>query len=149
MAFGQVSTVNAAMIEKQRRGFAAVSLTEFSTLLEPQIAAGSLVEISDSLFETDALESITGWAGIANSSVVYIKLTVTGASVSASFTITVPTWSTSKNGWYIGSDRVIGGLYKDSGGNYAQKWLYREHSGSFQAFKEYGDGSAVVAPDQI
>lgn len=104
--------------------FAALSLTHFADALEPQIAAGSLCEIGGALYEFAANESITGWAGIAVSSAVYIKLVAAGASVTAAFTTTAPTWNTTLHGWYSGTDRYIGGLYKDAGGNYIRKSIW-------------------------
>jgi hypothetical protein len=110
--------------------------------LEPQIAAGSLCEIGGALYEFASLESITGLSGIANSSQIYTRLTVSGASVTASGTITAPTWSDSKQGFYTGSDRVIGGMYKDASGNYTKKWFYEEKQGFW--LKRYGDGTIEV-----
>lgn len=133
MAGSQV-TIVANQIEKQRLGYQAMSLTHYDDNLEPQIAAGSKVEIGGALFEFTALESITGWAGISNNSDVYTKLTVSGASVTASFTTTAPTWDTAKQGWYIGgTERVIGGLRKDGSGNYINKWLYAGRSDNIRA----------------
>lgn len=123
MAGSQVE-VAINQIEKQRLGYQAISLTNFDNDLEPQIAAGSKVEIGGALFEFTAPESITGWAGIGASNNVYIKLVVAGTAVTAEFTTAAPTWSTSKQGWYVGLDRYIGGLYKDAGGNYTAKYLY-------------------------
>lgn len=124
MAGSQV-LIAASCIEKQRLGYQAISLTNFaSDTDEPAIAAGSKVEIGDALFEFASDESITGWSGIAVSSDVYIHLTVSGSSVTASFSITAPTWDDAKQGWYSGAVRVVGGLYKDGSGNYALKWLY-------------------------
>jgi len=145
MAFSQV-TVAANQIDKQRLGYQAISLTNFaSDTDEPQIAAGSKVEIGGALFDADANESITGWAGIANSSDVYIHLTVSGSSVTASFSTTAPTWDTAKQGWYSGSVRVIGGLYKDGSGNYARKWLYEEKQ--VASVKRYGNGAVDLGDD--
>ena len=145
MAFSQV-TVAANQIDKQRLGYQAISLTNFaSDTDEPQIAAGSKVEIGGALFDADANESITGWAGIANSSDVYIHLTVSGSSVTASFSTTAPTWDTAKQGWYSGSVRVIGGLYKDGSGNYARKWLYEEKQ--VASVKRYGNGAVELGDD--
>jgi hypothetical protein len=142
MAGAQV-TVAASCIEKQRLGYQAISLTNFtSDTLEPAIAAGSKVEIGSALFEFAGNESITGLAGIANSSDVYIHLTVTGASVAASGFITAPTWSDSKQGWYSGDVRVIGGLYKDASGNYARKWLYEEKQ--IASVKRFGNGIVAI-----
>jgi len=63
MALAQV-TVYATQIAKQRLGYQAISLTNYNNDLEPQIAAGSKVEIGSALFEAAANESISGWAGI-------------------------------------------------------------------------------------
>ena len=128
MAGSQV-TVALTQIEKQRLGYQAISLTNFGNDSEPEIAAGSKVEIGGALFEFP-LESITGWAGIGNNQNVYIKLVVAGLDVTAEFTIVAPTWSTSKQGFYDGLDRYIGGLYKDASGNYTTKYLFgREQEG--------------------
>ncbi len=129
MAGAQV-IIMANQVEDQRLGFQAISLTHYDDNLEPQIAAGSVVEIGGALFEFSALESITGWSGISNNSDVYIKLTVSGVSVTASFTTTAPTWDTAKQGWYSGTERYIGGLRKDGSGNYYGKWFYDGQAGA-------------------
>jgi hypothetical protein len=123
MAGSQVE-VALTQIEKQRLGYQAVSLTNFDTDNEPEIAAGSKVEIGGALFEFSANESITGWGGIGNDNDVYIKLVVDGTSVTAEFTTSAPSWDTAKHGWYDGLDRYIGGLYKDGSGNYTAKYLF-------------------------
>lgn len=122
MAGSQIEIV-ANQIEAQRLGYQAISLTHYDDNLEPQICAGSVCEIGGALFEFPALESITGWSGIAVRSDVYIKLTVAGTSVTASFTTTAPTWDTAKQGWYSGAERYVFYLYKNASGNYTQKAL--------------------------
>lgn len=124
-------TIALSQIEKQRRGYLQLSLTNFDNLLEPEIAAGGRVEVGDSLFYAAGNESITGWAGIAVSTDVYIKLMPAGGTpdtCTAVFTDVAPTWSDSKQGYYgtgaAVNHRYIGGLYKDGSGNYASKWLY-------------------------
>lgn len=116
-------TIAGQQVDKQRLGFAAVSLTHFTDTAEPSIASGSKIEISGALYEFTADETGTGWGGIGASNTVYILLTPSGASVSWSYTTTAPTWDTAKQGFYSGSNRVIGGLYKDAGGLYTSKWL--------------------------
>ena len=142
MSLAQV-TVVATQVEKERRGYQAISLTNFALTTEPEISAGSVVEIGDALFEAAANVAITGWAGIAVSSDVYIRLVVTGAAADPEFTTTAPTWSLTKQGWYDATEtkRYIGGLYKDAAGDYTLKWIYRTSSGGAQSFKENGDGS--------
>ncbi len=122
MAGAQI-TVALTQLESQRFGYHSISLTNLGSTAEPEIAAGSKVEIGGALFNFAAPESITGWGGIANDSVVWIKLVVAGAAVTAVFTTTAPTWSTSKQGWYSGLDRYIAGLYKDGSALYAGKHL--------------------------
>ena len=120
-----------SQIEKQRRGYLQLSLTNFDNLLEPEIAAGSRAEVADSLFYAAGNEAILNWAGIAVSNDVYIKLVPAGATpdtCTAEFTTTAPTWSDTKQGFYgVGASanhRYIGGLYKDAAGAYTEKWLY-------------------------
>jgi hypothetical protein len=125
MAGTQV-TVALDCLDKQRIGYQAMSLTHMNDTLEPQVGAGSLVEVGGALYEFTALESITGWAGIAPSNAVYIKVVPAGASCTVVFTTTAPTWSHAKQGWYNGNDRYIGGLYKDAGGNYVAKSVWQE-----------------------
>ena len=63
MSLAQV-TIVANQIDKQRIGYQAISLTNFALTTEPQIAAGSKIEIGGALFEATGAESGTGWAGI-------------------------------------------------------------------------------------
>ncbi len=143
MSLAQVTTA-ANQIDKERIGYQAISLTNFaSNTLEPQIAAGSKIEIGGALFEAAAAESGTGWAGIANSNQVYFYLTVTGATAAFSYSTTAPTWDTAKQGWYNAALRCFGGCYKDSGGNYSLKWLYDEHD-QVGSIKRYGDGTIGI-----
>ncbi len=120
MALAQV-TIMANQVEVQRLGYMGISLTHFDDDAEPAIAAGSAVEIGGALYEAAAEEAISGWAGIAVNSDVYIKLTAAGGSVTANFTATPPTWSAAKHGWYDGADRYAFKLLKDAYGNYCSK----------------------------
>lgn len=123
---GQQIEVAASRFEKGDRGMLALSLTNYDNDSEPQIAAGSIVEIGDAIFQFTAAESITGWGSIGNNNDVYIKLVVSGTAVTASFTTVAPTWSTSKQGWYDGLDRYVAKLYKDASGNYTLKRMLRD-----------------------
>ncbi|MBA7541148.1 hypothetical protein ES705_33455 [subsurface metagenome] len=122
-------------VDRQRRGYQAISLTHYDDNLEPKIAAGSIVEIGGALFKCEADEPITGWAGIGDDNDVYIKLVPSGQTATAAFTTAAPIWSTSKQGWYVGNDRYVAGLYKDVGGNYTKKWLYEDICPSLRAAK--------------
>jgi len=126
-------------LDRQRRGYQAVSLTNYDNTSEPKIAAGSIVELGGALFKCEADESITGWAGIGNNNDVYIKLVPSGTAATAAFTTAAPTWSTSKQGWYVGNHRYIFKLYKDGSGNYTRKRLLlpepQEQIGTIEADK--------------
>ncbi len=130
MAGSQIE-VSQTQLESQRYGYHSISLTNLGSTAEPQIAAGSKVEIGGALFNFAAPESITGWGGIGNDSVVWINLVVAGAAVTAVFTTTAPTWSTSKQGWYSGLDRYVAGLYKDGSALYAGKHLLEQRHTPF------------------
>jgi hypothetical protein len=117
------------IVQKIQAGYMRIGLTNFDNNNEPQIAAGGTLDVNGTCCVFGAAESITGWAGIAISTDVYIKIVVTGAVVTAEFTTDAPTWDAAKQGWYDGNDRYIGGLYKDASGNYTLKWLYPENSG--------------------
>jgi len=106
-------------LQAQRIGYMAVSLTEYDSDLEPEIAEGSVLEIGGAVYEAAADEPITGWGGIGNSNDVYIL--IDAGTLGAVFTLVAPTWSTTKQGWYDGLDRYVAKLYKDAGGDYTLK----------------------------
>jgi hypothetical protein len=144
MAGSQV-TIALNQLEKQRLGYQAISLTNFDADTEPEIAGGSKVEIGGALYEFSAGETIAGWGAIGADNDVYIKLTVAGLAVTASWTTTAPTWSESKQGWYDGLERYIGGCYKDAGGNYTRKWLYAAREIRYSShFRFNPDGSLTL-----
>ena len=96
-------TVAVTQIEEQRKGYNGVTLTQFANdTTEPQIAAGSIVEIAGSLYEFSGAEAITGFAGIGNGNQTYIEVTASGATASAAFSTTAPTWATDKQGYCNG-----------------------------------------------
>lgn len=149
MAGSQV-TIAASQLETQRLGYQAISLTNFDNDSEPQIAAGSPVEVAGALFEFPANESISGWGSIGTENNVYIKLVVSGTSVTAEFTTTAPTWSESKQGYYVSLARYIGGLYKDASGNYPRKYLYQGRKVIQSEFVKLNpEGSMTLAGEKI
>jgi len=114
-------------VEKQRLGFIALSLTEYDNNSVPQIAAGSCVEISGSIFQFPSNDTITGTPSSGN--INYIMLTISGSGdsqeIEASWTTTAPNWNTSKQGWYdaTGAKRYVGKCYFD-GTNYTYKSVF-------------------------
>jgi len=103
-------------MERLKKGFFNI---EFTTLADgatpPAIKAGSWIETDGAIykFEGDD-EVITGWGGIANSTVCYVKVIPDGDDITAEFTDVAPTYIDLKNGWYDGDDRYILWLYKDA-----------------------------------
>jgi hypothetical protein len=130
-------------IEKQRLGFLALSLTNYDNDSEPQIAAGSVVEISGSIFQFSSDDSIGGTP--TSDQINWIMLEVSGSgdsqSVAGTWTTTAPTWNDAKQGWYdaAGTKRYVGKCYYD-GTNYLQKMI-------FSPFRGLSDrnGNEVVA----
>jgi len=114
------------IVQRLALGFMGLRLSNMANFSsEPQIEAGSVVEVAGGIYQFTNNESISGWSGIANDSDVYIKLVPSGSSITAVFVTAAPTWSVAKVGWYDVNDRYIGGLYKyTSGGDYKLKWMY-------------------------
>lgn len=83
--------------EKQRLGYMALSLSNWGTSGIPQIVGN--VEVAGALYSFDSLESIGNWSGVS-AGTVYIKLVVSGSSITAQWTSVAPSWSAEKQGWY-------------------------------------------------
>jgi len=140
-------------VEKQRLGFIALSLTNYDSNSEPQIAAGSVVEISGSLFIFESNDSIGGTP--VSDSINYIMLEVSGSgdeqTVAGFWTTTVPTWNDAKQGWYdaTGNKRYIAGCWYD-GTNYRYKFLFDKGRDILRKFViEIGDWNMDAGPTQI
>ena len=130
-------------VEKQRLGFIALSLTNYDNDSEPQIVAGSVVEISGSLFQFSSNDSVSGTP--VTDSINYIMLEVSGSgdsqTVSGSWTTTAPTWNDAKQGWYdaTGNKRYVAGCIYD-GTYYNHKFLFDKHRDRLRDFTiEIGD----------
>jgi hypothetical protein len=114
-------TIAASQIDKARLGLNTISLTHFTDTAEPSVAAGSKLECGGALYEATADETATGWAGVSASAIAWLLFTPAGATGAFSYTNTAPTFSTSKQGWYIGDNRVVAMLYKDAASLYQFK----------------------------
>lgn len=112
------------IVQKIQAGFMRVSLTNFGNNSEPQVEAGSLLDVNGTVCVFSATESITGWSGISAGSEVYIYVVESTGTVTVEFSTTAPTYSAAKRGYYNGNNRCIGGLYKVSATKYAHKWMY-------------------------
>jgi len=108
-------------IEKQRKGYNGISLTNYGNNSLPAIAEGSYFEISGALYGFESEEAITGSPSSGNINYIYID----GTTFVPVWTTTAPTWSDAKNGWYDAGEthRYVADCYYD-GTNYIGKWLY-------------------------
>ena len=131
MAGTQITTA-ITQVDEQRKGFQNITLTNWTNVAEPEINQGGRVEIEGALFSFTAnedLDASNNWAGFGNSTQIYGYYLVGGggASVTCELTTTAPTWQEEKGGWYdtaSDTNRFWGGIFKDVGGNYADKFLY-------------------------
>jgi len=122
-------------IEKQRKGFNGISLTNYDNNSLPAIAEGSYFEISGSLYGFESEEAITGTPSSGNINYIYIN----GTTFVPVWTTTAPTWSDAKNGWYDAGEthRYVGGCYYD-GANYTGKWVYQKGSDRIDSDCKFG-----------
>ena len=119
-----IVTQRDTQLERQRAGYIQLSLTNFTNNNAPTIAAGSVVEISGTLYSVTSNESITGWGSISNGP-VWVKLVPDGVNpFTAEYTAIAPTWIDAKQGWYDGTvtDRYVAGLTKTGASGYADKF---------------------------
>ncbi len=131
MAGTQITTA-ITQVDEQRKGFQNITLTNWTNVAEPEINQGGRVEIEGALFSFTAnedLDASNNWAGVSNSTQIYGYYLVGGGgtTVTCELTTTAPTWQEEKGGWYdtaTDTNRFWGGIYKDAGGNYSNKFIY-------------------------
>lgn len=109
--------------EKQRKGFIGLSLTNYDNSSLPAIEAASYLECVGALYGFSSEEAIGGSPTTAN--INYIVFDPT--PITFSWSITPPTWSPSKNGWYDAGEakRYVGGCHYVDTPVYTDKWIYR------------------------
>lgn len=94
-------------IDGQRIGYDGVSISEFTSSVQPAIAAGSKIDCAGALFSFSTIETISTVDPVSSLSVadgvVYICLLPSSSQISAAFTATAPVWRTDYNGWYLNS----------------------------------------------
>lgn len=133
-----LQATDTAELEKQRKGYTGVSLSNWTATTEPQYTAGSSFECADSVYYCSALEDCgtdAQWAGIANSTLVYSYFDV--STLTFYWSSTAPAWDTAKSGFYhtvSTTHRCLASVYKDSSGNYTQKTIFlnREQGITYQ-----------------
>ncbi len=107
-------------IDAQRQGFMKVSITNYDNDSEPEIAAGSMIEVNGALYEFDVDEEIGGSPSDGD---VFIKIIPSGVTCSAEFTNTEPEWDDEKGGWYepLTNNRYLHFIMYKSGSSYLRK----------------------------
>ena len=129
MAFDQIST-SVTIISSGLLGYQAISLSPIGDASATTvITAGSCVEIASAFFKasTDITPGATSWTAITTGATAYITLTPSGSAgtqiLTADWSSTAPTWSTSKQGWYAStasSVRYVGAAYKDGASTWSR-----------------------------
>jgi len=131
MPFDQIST-SVTIISSGLLGFQGLSLTNYSTSALSAISEGSCIEVASAFFKATADITInaSSWTAISTASTAYLQCTPSGSAgtqiLSAAWTATAPTFSITKQGWYLsaGSNvRVIASAYKTSPTSQNQKRL--------------------------
>ena len=121
-------------LDKAYKGLHQVSLTNYDTTAESQIAAGSVVECGGALFKFDSNESITG---SPSDGTVYIRLVPSGDTITAEYTSTAPTWSDTKQGWY--------GTGGDANKRYLNFILTKTGAVWFKTLQEFEATTLIIA----
>jgi hypothetical protein len=108
-------------------------LDSLTATTEITIKNGSEVEVAGALYEFQADETESGgtWAGIGANNTVYVYVVPAGSTATFIYSITAPTWDTSKQGWYNGTSRAVVSLYKDAGNLYQKKCILPSWSQPF------------------
>jgi len=129
MAFDQIST-SVSIISSGLIGYQGISLTDFTLSSASLIATGSAIEIAGAYFKAtvDITPNASSWTAITSNTTAYLTLTASGTAgsqiLSAAWTNTAPTWSTSKQGWYASAAsvvRVVATAYKNGATSYLGK----------------------------
>jgi hypothetical protein len=129
---GTLISTDVSVLEGVTTGFIQLSIDEWDSSLEPEITAGSKIEIAGALIEFQALEDIDlagAFGGIANSTLIYCL--IDGVTYIPYITTTAPHWNDEAQGWYdIASDqdRCYMTIYKSSTGTYTQKTILLNRS---------------------
>lgn len=131
MAFDQIPT-SVTIINSGLIGYQGISLTDFTLSSASLIASGSAVEIAGAFFKasTDITPNASSWTSVITATTAYLELTPSGTAgsqvLTAAWSSTIPTWSTSKQGWYASAgsnSRTIASAYKNSNTSYSVKTL--------------------------
>lgn len=133
----------------------SISLTNYNNSTIPQIAAGSVVSNNGALYEFTSNESISTTDPVTSSTVadgwVFVCLipNLGSGTITAAFTATAPTWSDSKQGWYLtgayANYRVINYTVLKSTSSYTFKIQFQQGITRFTpfVFTQFFDNSSI------
>lgn len=145
---GTIYTKGTDQLTQQRKGYIAISLTDFDQITVSEIALGSRIEIAGSIIGFTADESMGNWAGVAAGDVyVYID----SVALTSEYSNTAPIWNTELQGWYDAGNtkRCYARLYKSVGGNYTQKAIYTRSRGILQTYYGLALNTGVNGDQEI
>lgn len=133
-------------LDATRVGFHQVSLTNYDSTSESQIAAGSVIECAGALYKFDSNESMTG---SPSDGTVYIRIVPGLTTCTAEYTNTAPTWSDAYQGWYgtggAATYRYLEFILYKSGSSYSHKYFYfRKQEKICNYFVSYGQSSSIT-----
>lgn len=113
MAASQIST-SVTIISSGLLGWQAISLDPLGDAsVTTVIKSGSKVEIASAFFtfDSDTTPGATSWTAISTGATAYITLTPSGTAgsqvLTADWSSTAPTWSTSKQAWYASAASTV------------------------------------------
>ncbi|MCK5614592.1 hypothetical protein KAR91_72680 [Candidatus Pacearchaeota archaeon] len=112
---------------------ADITLSNFDGSGIPQVKAGSIFANNGTQFENDSDATIFD-SGVANGW-VYVKYSVTNNRFE--YTVTSPTWSDAKQGYYNSNDRYFFKMYKVGAGEFRHKLKFKTYydlSAPYQQF---------------
>jgi hypothetical protein len=108
-------TLMAAAIDKNSKGLAQITVSEYDTDAACVVKVGSVFECNGATFLVSGTdETPTGYDDISVSTTFYLYYDESEDEFT--YSETAPTWSDSLQGWYDGNDRALFSMYKDSTG---------------------------------
>jgi hypothetical protein len=139
------------IVDGAKTGYIAVSLSSLADANPMVISMGSKLEVGGALYSWGADETpanpVSGWA---SGTQYYIYVNVANIPAPSIYSSTAPTWSTSKQGLYLGLNRCIGSFYYVNAGSWTNKMIYDTAAmvianSGFQVFSS-GTAQTFISP---
>ena len=107
-------------LNKAYKGKMNITLSNYDGTGAPVVKVGSVFDNNGSIILVEtADETPTGYAAMTVSNTFY--LVYDESAEAFLFLQAAPTWSDALQGWYVGNDRYLFSMYKDSGGTLYEK----------------------------